>query len=89
MAKPDPDRFRKWGELAGIGPLLAASVIAGYLLGGWLDRMLGTAPWLMVSCVLLGTAGGFMEMFRVLNRLGATGKGRKPPDRPAKGSGES
>lgn len=74
MARPDPERFRKWGELAGIGPLLAASVIAGYLLGSWLDRKLDTAPWLMVSCVLLGTVAGFIEMVRLLQKLGATNK---------------
>ncbi|HVY62970.1 MAG TPA: AtpZ/AtpI family protein [Planctomycetota bacterium] len=77
MGKPDPERFRKWGELAGIGPTLAASVIAGYLLGSWLDRTLGTAPWLMVTCVLLGTVAGFVELIRLLNRLGESNRKRR------------
>ena len=66
MARPDPERFRKWATLAGIGPFLAASVVAGLLLGRWLDQRLGTAPWIMVAGVLLGALGGFIEIFRVV-----------------------
>ena len=79
MAKPDPERLRKWGQLAGIGPLLAAAVIAGYLVGGWLDGKLGTTPWLMVAGVLLGSAAGFVELVRILKDLGEMGKKRKRP----------
>lgn len=80
MAKPDPDRIRKWGELAGIGPLLVASVVVGYLLGSYLDAKLGTTPWLLVVGVLLGTAAGFVQMVKMLQRIGETGKKKRGPD---------
>lgn len=87
MAKPDPERLRKWGQLAGIGPFLAASVVVGYIFGRWLDGRLGTAPWLMVAGVLLGSAGGFIELVRLLKDLGEGG-GRKPGKRAGGGEGE-
>ena len=74
MARPDPERFRKWGQLAGIGPTLVAAVVAGWLLGSWLDQRLGTTPWIMLAGVLLGTAGGFLELVRVLKDSGAVRK---------------
>jgi ATP synthase protein I len=74
VARPDPDRIRKWGHLAGIGPLLVASVLVGYLIGTWLDSKLGTSPWLLVLGVLLGTAAGFVNLVRLLQNLGETGK---------------
>jgi ATP synthase protein I len=86
MAKPDPDRIRKWGQLAGIGPLLATAVVLGWYVGSKLDQWLGTAPWLMVLGVLLGTAGGFIELVRLLADLGETGK--KPGRRGSVGEDE-
>lgn len=71
--KPDPDRIRKWGELATIGPLLAASVILGWWIGSWADGKLGTEPWGLVAGVVLGTAAGFVQMVKLLNRVGEPG----------------
>lgn len=73
MAGLDPEKIRRWGLLAGIGPLLAAAVVVGYFLGVWLDRELGTSPWIMIAGVLLGAAAGFIEMVRLLERAGAGG----------------
>lgn len=78
MARPDPERFRKWGSLAGIGPLLVASVVAGLLLGRWIDQKIGTAPWLMVAGLLLGAVGGFVELFRIVADSSEGGRKRRP-----------
>ena len=32
--------------------------------GWWLDGELGTAPWLMLSGIVLGAAGGFYSMVK-------------------------
>ena len=45
-----------------------ASLVVGYLLGSTLDRKLGTSPWLTVVGVLLGTAAGFVGLFRTVSR---------------------
>ena len=56
-----------WNLLA-VGTVLVACVVLGFLLGSYLDRKLGTSPWLTVVCVLLGTAAGFVELFRTVSR---------------------
>ena len=86
MAWPDPEKIRRWGLLTGIGPLLVASVVVGYFVGSWIDRRLGTAPWAMIAGVLLGTAGGFIEMIRLLKEAGAD-EGPKRRGRKGKGGG--
>lgn len=62
---------RKWGEqlrLASVGLMLAISVGIGTLGGWWLDDYLGTEPWLTVVGVVLGSAAGFYELIREVNR---------------------
>ena len=57
--------------LSGIGFLMAGSVAIGTLGGSWLDRRLGTDPWLTILGALLGTAAGFVEMFRLVRMTGS------------------
>jgi len=54
--------------LSTIGIMLAACICIGALIGYYLDRWLGTEPWLMVVFFLLGAVAGFVEVFRVANR---------------------
>ena len=56
-----------WNLLT-VGTVLVACITAGFLLGGFLDRRLGTSPWLVVTGVVLGTAAGFVELFRTVSR---------------------
>lgn len=58
--------LRSAAILSGIGFLLAGSVTIGTLGGMWLDRWLGTEPWLTALGALLGTAAGFIQMFRLV-----------------------
>jgi F0F1-type ATP synthase assembly protein I len=52
------------GEFAGIGLQFALAILAFTALGIWLDKHLGTTPWLLVLCVFLGAGGGFYSMYR-------------------------
>lgn len=58
-----------WTDYAQIGLELAAAVLLGFFGGWWLDRRLGTLPWLTLAGAVLGLAGGFWlvvkELFRV------------------------
>jgi len=61
----------KWGEqlrLSSIGLVLAISVALGAVGGWWLDGYLGTGPWLTVLGLVLGSAAGFYELIREVNR---------------------
>lgn len=63
-----PARGRELGatELAGLGVQLVASILIFLYIGQWLDRKLGTAPWLLILGVFLGAGGSFYSMYRKL-----------------------
>jgi ATP synthase protein I len=42
------------------------SILIFLFLGQWLDRKLGTSPWLLILGVFLGAAAGFYSMYRRL-----------------------
>lgn len=48
----------------GIGLELAASVAVLALLGWWVDRHFGTAPWGVLTGALIGMIGGMYNMVR-------------------------
>jgi hypothetical protein len=58
-----------WYRLAGIGFEFIAAVGGMGAIGWWLDRMLGTAPWMMIGGFGLGFATGLFLMLRAANRM--------------------
>ena len=50
-----------------IATMLPASTFAGYLIGYWLDQWLGTG-YLKIVFLILGIAGGFVQLIRELMR---------------------
>jgi ATP synthase protein I len=64
--RPRPDRqwMRDVGALSGVGLMLVISTVLGLVGGYYLDRWLGTAPWLGLAGLLLGVAAGFVNLFR-------------------------
>lgn len=54
------------GEYAGLGLQFAASIVLFLYLGQWLDRKLGTEPWLLLAGVFVGAGGSFYSMYRRL-----------------------
>lgn len=67
MSSKDVRERSLWGLLA-VGTTLVTSVALGALGGAWLDRKLGTTPWLLVVGLGLGTAAGFLDLFRTVAR---------------------
>jgi F0F1-type ATP synthase assembly protein I len=49
-----------------VGIQFALSILVFLYLGQWLDRKLGTAPWLLIVGVFLGAGGSFYSMYRKL-----------------------
>lgn len=54
------------GEQMGAGLQFAASIAFFLLLGMWLDRRLGTDPWLLIAGVTVGGTAGFWSIYRRL-----------------------
>jgi ATP synthase protein I len=61
-----PDEGPSMTEFAGVGLQFAVSILVFLYLGQWLDRKLGTAPWLLMGGVFLGAGASFYSMYRKL-----------------------
>lgn len=60
-----------WTQVAfysGLGFILPAGAVAGYVLGWLLDDWLHTSPVLAIIFGFLGAAGGIVEILRILTR---------------------
>ena len=53
-------------RLLGFGWYFATSLGIGVVGGYFLDRWLGTTPWILIVGMLLGTVAGFYGMFKML-----------------------
>lgn len=78
VARPGerPGRQGEWGTalrdvapLIGIGTTLAVTVLLGLGVGYWVDRRLGTEPWLLLVGGLLGMALAFYQFYRTVAGL--------------------
>jgi F0F1-type ATP synthase assembly protein I len=73
MEKKDIGKPRKkspWvtaGEYSAVAFMLPTSIIAGWLIGAWLDKVFGT-KFLYFVFLLLGIVAGFLQIFQFLKR---------------------
>jgi ATP synthase protein I len=65
-----------------LGVEFVAGIAVGSIIGFFLDKWLGTSPWLFLVFFVLGTGAGFLNVFRSANSLGLTktGKPKAPED---------
>lgn len=49
--------------LSQLGLTMGACVFLGVLAGKYLDRWLGTSPWLLLVCALVGAAASFKVLY--------------------------
>jgi ATP synthase protein I len=54
------------GAYAGHGLQFAVSILVFLYAGQWLDRKLGTDPWLMLLLMFVGAGASFYSMYRKL-----------------------
>jgi F0F1-type ATP synthase assembly protein I len=69
------------GHFAGAGFQFTATVLGGVFAGIWLDKKLGTSPWLTIVLVFLGAAIGFYSLYRNLMKGQRLGDRRQPGER--------
>ena len=70
MAVKGPSKvdLKKIAGLSSLVLMLPSSIAVGLLIGYWLDKWLGTDPWLLITFLLLGIFSGFYSLLRGLNR---------------------
>ena len=61
-------RFYNALSASSVGLELGLSVVIALLIGMWLDRQLGTTPWLMLLWLCFGLAAGFRGVLRAVRR---------------------
>ena len=64
----EPNAWRALGELSAIGITLVVATVIGLAGGYYLDRWLGTSPWLTLIGLVFGIAAGFVNLFRAVRR---------------------
>ena len=67
--RDDEEINRKSGIAYAAAFTLFASVAGMCGIGWLLDRWLGSAPWLLVTGLVLGAAAGFYEFIRMTSKL--------------------
>jgi F0F1-type ATP synthase assembly protein I len=66
--KPRRPEIRRLAELSSIALVLPSSIAVGLFMGYFLDRWLGTAPWLLLVFTVLGIVSGLLSLFRALKK---------------------
>jgi ATP synthase protein I len=49
--------------------MLPSSIVVGLLIGYYLDKWLGTGPWLLLVFTLLGVASGLISLIRSIIKV--------------------
>ena len=62
--------FRRAGYLTAIPVLLAVGPVLGWFLGDFLDKKLGSAPWLSYAGILVGFVAAGREVYKLAKKAG-------------------
>lgn len=76
MAEPPKEKplLKQLFEASTVGIQLVLSTFVGFGMGYFLDKFLGTSPWLTIVFLLLGIFAGFRELLRVARRQNGSDK---------------
>jgi F0F1-type ATP synthase assembly protein I len=72
MPKESP--LLTYGRYGALGFEFAGAVLAGILVGRYVDTYLGTEPWLMILGAVGGLAGAIYRLIFVLQQLSRRGQ---------------
>ena len=48
---------------------MSSNIIGGIIVGYFMDKWLGTGPWLIITGICLGTIGALVGLYRITSRL--------------------
>ncbi len=67
--KPSKINYGKIAAISSLGLMLPSSIAVGLFFGYYLDKFLGTHPWLLLVFLLLGIFSGLYSLIRGLNKF--------------------
>ncbi len=76
----DARTLKTLGQLSTIGLAFVFALVLGFGAGVWLDRRLGTSPWLSLLGFAMGLAAGILNVVRTMRSVAAAE--RVPPAAP-------
>jgi ATP synthase protein I len=63
------ETFRTIGALSTVGISFVLAIGMGAGLGWYLDKWLGTAPWMFLVCFGVGVAAGVLNVYRTAGKF--------------------
>ncbi|MCC0026818.1 MAG: AtpZ/AtpI family protein [Brucellaceae bacterium] len=64
---PEPSLARRFGQIGVLGWVIVGPTLLGVVIGGWLDRLLGSGITLSAALTLMGAALGLWLALRWMN----------------------
>ena len=68
MAEDRKQLFRTLGFLSSVGISMVVATFIGLAMGYYLDKWLGTDPWMTLVFLLIGIISGFRNIFILTSR---------------------
>jgi ATP synthase protein I len=68
MADDKRQLFKTLSFLSSVGISMVAATLIGLAMGYYLDKWLGTAPWLTLAFLMLGIVSGFRNIYILTSR---------------------
>lgn len=69
MKEKGANYLKNYVALSSIGIMFVACVVIGYVIGYYLDKFLGTSPYLMLIFTVFGMIAGFLELMKVAKQM--------------------
>ena len=66
---PEPGHIVRYGRYGAVAFEFSGTIGGGAFIGWMVDRWLGSAPWGMVTCVVLAVIGGFVRLITILRQF--------------------
>src|SRR5262245_57202016 len=63
------DTMRQLGALSTVGLSFVLAIVLGAAAGYYLDKWLGTGPWLFLLFMVFGLVAGILNVYRTANRF--------------------